>query len=112
MAWLLEALLFLLPLLGYLFWRRANPGVEPGLRLVLAAAAGVVLVLGSLLWFGLSRSLDAGVYVPPHVQDGVVVPGHTEPVRPSPARPSPTPASPAPASPAPPSPNSPSPAPR
>ena len=79
MAWLAEALLFLLPLLAYLGWRWLNPGVEPGPRLLLAAAAGVVLVLASLLWFGLSRSLEAGVYVPPHVQDGVMVPGHTEP---------------------------------
>jgi hypothetical protein len=83
MAWLLEALLFLVPFLGYLAWRRLNPGVEPGPRLLLAAAAGVALALGSLVWFGQSRSLEAGIYVPPHMQDGHMVPGHTEPARPS-----------------------------
>ncbi len=78
MAWLLEALLFLVPLLGYLAWRRMNPGVEPGARLVLAAAAGVVLALAGLFWFGLSRSLEGGVYVPPHMENGQLIPGHTE----------------------------------
>ena len=73
-----EVLLFLIPFLAYMAWRRLNPGVEPGPRLLLAAAVGVVLVLASLLWFGFSRSLEAGIYVPPHLQDGVMVPGHTE----------------------------------
>jgi hypothetical protein len=36
----------------------------------------------ALLWFGLSRSLDQGVYVPPHFENGRLVPGHTEPTRP------------------------------
>ena len=79
MAWLLEALLFLVPLLGYLAWRRLNPGVEPGARLVLAAAAGVALALAGLFWFGLSRSLERGAYVPPHMEGSRLVPGHVEP---------------------------------
>ncbi len=78
MAWLAEAVLFLLPLLAFATWRRLNPGVEPGRGLLLAAAAGVVLALAALLWFGFSRSLEAGVYVPPHLEDGRMVPGHTE----------------------------------
>ncbi len=87
MGWLAEALLFLVPFLAYAAWRRLNPGIEPGPRLLLAAAAGVVLALAALLWFGLSRSLEAGIYVPPHLQDGHMVPGHTEPARPSAAHP-------------------------
>lgn len=87
MAWLLETLLFALPCLAYVLWRRANPGVEPGARLVLAVALGVLLGLAGLLWFGLSRSLEAGIYVPPHMQDGRLVPGHTEPPAAPPAGP-------------------------
>ena len=81
MPWLAEALLFALPFLAYGLWRRLNPGIEPGPRLLLAAALGVACGLGGLWWFGLSRSLEAGRYVPPHMQDGRMVPGHTEPTR-------------------------------
>lgn len=79
MAFLAELLLFLLPFALYALWLRLHPGEEPGLRLLLAGAVGVLLVIASLLWFGLSRSLERGAYVPPHVENGRLVPGHAEP---------------------------------
>jgi predicted benzoate:H+ symporter BenE len=82
MAILAEALLFLLPFALYLLWRRLHPGQEPGLRLLVGGAVAVAAGILALLWFGLSRSLDQGVYVPPHFENGRLVPGHTEPTRP------------------------------
>ncbi len=78
MLYFLEAVLFLLPLAAFLLWRRANPGAQPGWPFVLAAALAALLGLGSLAWFGLSHSLAPGRYVAPHMEDGRLVPGHTQ----------------------------------
>jgi hypothetical protein len=41
-----------------------------------------VLVAGSFVWWGLSeRGTRDGVYVPPQVENGQVVPGRVEPAR-------------------------------
>ncbi len=81
MPWLAELALFLTPFALFALWRRLNPGHEPGVPLLLAAALGVALLLGSVAWFGLGRSLEAGRYVAPHFEAGRLVPGHTEPLR-------------------------------
>jgi hypothetical protein len=80
MAWLAELLLFLLPFAIYALWRRLNPGIEPGPRLLIAGALGLVFALAAALWYGFSRSMDASErYVPPHFENGHLVPGHAEP---------------------------------
>jgi peptidoglycan/LPS O-acetylase OafA/YrhL len=80
MAWLAELFLFLLPFFIYALWRRLNPGIEPGPRLLIAFAAGLIFALAAALWYGFSRSMDASDrYVPPRFEDGRLVPGHAEP---------------------------------
>ncbi|TCZ64478.1 hypothetical protein [Roseicella aquatilis] len=83
MPYLLEFLLFLLPFAAYALWRRFNPGIEPGSRLMLAAAAGVLLMFLFAVWYGLSVSMRPHeVYVPARLgPDGRVIPGQVEPRR-------------------------------
>ena len=82
---LLDVVLFLLPFFLYgIYWRaigyaasqrkaRAHPWA-------LLTAAGLVLVILSFVWWGLSGGeTTSGVYVPPHVEDGEVVPGQFVP---------------------------------
>jgi hypothetical protein len=79
-AWLIELLLFLLPLGAYALWRRLNPSAEPTSRVLALAAAGIALGLAAAVWYGFSRSMDRGVaYVPPRWEGDQVVPGHAEP---------------------------------
>lgn len=68
----------LLPTVVYLLWLRfaAADGVERDMPWTWLAAAGVVLVaivLGGLALFGGS---DQGAYVPPHMENGKIVPGY------------------------------------
>ncbi|MDO9710994.1 hypothetical protein [Paracraurococcus lichenis] len=83
MPYLIEFLLFLLPFAAYAVWRWYNPGIEPGPRVMAAAAAGVLLMLLFAIWYGLSVSMAPHeVYVPAHLgPDGRVVPGRLEPAR-------------------------------
>ncbi|HYZ34112.1 MAG TPA: hypothetical protein VE684_17710 [Crenalkalicoccus sp.] len=83
MPYLFEILLFLLPFGLYALWRRLNPGIEPGPRLVWLALAGVVLALAAAILYGLSVSMEAGThYVPAELDSrGNVVPGRTMPSR-------------------------------
>ena len=83
MPYLAEFLLFLLPFLAYAIWRRLNPGIEPGPRIVLFGVLGVLLMFLFALWFGLSSSMRPHqAYVPAELgPDGRVVPGHREPPR-------------------------------
>ncbi len=82
MAWLAEILLFLLPFFAFWLWRRLNPQIEPGPIVPVLLAVGAVCALAGGLWYGLSRSMQGGtVYVPPHLEDGRIVPGHAEPRR-------------------------------
>ncbi|MCB4822173.1 hypothetical protein [Roseicella aerolata] len=84
MVYLIEFFLFLLPFALYALWRRYNPDIEPGPRVMLAAAAGVLLMLVFAIWYGISVSMapDA-IYVPAELgPDGRVVPGRVvEPAR-------------------------------
>ena len=83
MPYFVEFLLFLLPFAAYALWRRLNPGLEPGSRAILAAVAGVVLMLVFAIWYGLSVSMAPHeVYVPAQLgPDGRVIPGRQEPGR-------------------------------
>lgn len=83
MPYLVEFLLFLLPFLAYAAWRRVNPGIEPGPRLILAGVIGLVLMFVFAVWYGLAVSLHPHErYVPAQLgPDGRVVPGPREPAR-------------------------------
>ena len=80
---LYEALLFLLPFALYAVYLRlaerdqsASARKHPWTFLF---ASGLVLVAASFLIWGITEgSGQQGVYVPPHVEDGRVVPGHVE----------------------------------
>jgi heme/copper-type cytochrome/quinol oxidase subunit 3 len=82
---LIDIVLFLLPFALYaVYWRLARKG-DPEREArphpwALLFVSGLVLVAASFLWLGLSetgREKD-GVYVPPHAEDGRIVPGHVE----------------------------------
>lgn len=64
----------------YLTARRRNPltrqawdGHVPWLVI-----AGLVFVISSFVYIGLVSERSTGAYVPTHVKDGVLVPGHFE----------------------------------
>jgi hypothetical protein len=74
----------LLPAVVYLLWLRfavaGGDGREkPWLWLVAAGVALAAIVVGALT---LSREVTDGVYVPPHMEDGRLVPGRISPAGP------------------------------
>jgi hypothetical protein len=73
-----EAGLFLAPFLLYAAWRIAAARAAPAL---LWAAVAAVASLGVVtVWLGVSHRLDAGDrYVPAHIENGRIVPGHGVP---------------------------------
>ena len=80
---LYEALLFLLPFALYAAYlrlaKRDESGGERKHPWTFLFASGLVLVAASFLIWGITEgSGQQGVYVPPHVEDGRVVPGHVE----------------------------------
>jgi hypothetical protein len=84
MAAVVAVLLTLAPFALYLAWRRYGPSSgEPSSGIVLALLLGVGLMLGSAVWFGLSRSfVPGGNYVPAVLgPDGTVQQGHSDPRR-------------------------------
>jgi len=68
--------LFLAPLALYLAWRLAAAGqMRPAA--LLAVVAMVALLAGGTVWLGLAGRMDPrAAYVPAHMQDGKLVPGH------------------------------------
>ena len=82
-----EILLFLLPFALYgLYWRlsgRDRPDAATRRHpWVLLFVAGLLLVIASFVWWAVSEGDPTeGVYVPPHVENGRIVPGHVEPPR-------------------------------
>jgi uncharacterized membrane protein len=82
LAYLIEAILFLLPFAAYGLWRRMNPSAQPSTILLVLGAVGVVLMLVGAFWYGTSRSMPRGtVYVPAQLEGERVEPGHAEPRR-------------------------------
>lgn len=73
---LLEIALFLAPFAAFLAWRFTMP--EGPSRALLIAWAGALIVLAlALAWMSQENTLPPGAsYVPPHIENGVVVPGH------------------------------------
>jgi drug/metabolite transporter (DMT)-like permease len=80
-TYIIALLLFALPFGAFVLWRRRNPDGEPSRTLLLLAIIAVAASVGSAAWYGLTRREAPGVYVPPRVEDGRIIPGHTEPRR-------------------------------
>jgi phosphoglycerol transferase MdoB-like AlkP superfamily enzyme len=80
---LYEVLLFLLPFALYgVYLRISKRGEDAPARAhpwSVLFVSGLVLVAASFVIWGVTEgSGQQGVYVPPHVEDGRVVPGHVE----------------------------------
>ena len=78
-----EALLFLLPFALYAAYLRLAKEDESDAKRkhpwTFLFASGLVLVAASFLIWGITEGPgQQGVYVPPHVEDGRVVPGHVD----------------------------------
>ncbi len=76
-----EVLLFVLPFCifaGYLVVRRRNPfDVEHWSRHAFwLAVAGLILVIAAVAFGGFFAGRSRGAYDPPHMENGVLVPGH------------------------------------
>ena len=79
-----EILLFLLPFALYGAYLRLSKDEEAQPReahpWTVLFASGLALVAASFLIWGITEGAgQQGVYVPPHVENGRVVPGHVEP---------------------------------
>lgn len=76
-----ELAVFLAPIAAFVLWRwavaRGLDGPPP--RQLLGLFAGLVLIAAWLIYTGERERLPPGRYVPAHVEDGRVVPGHTAP---------------------------------
>jgi hypothetical protein len=75
-----EALLFLAPFLlfaGYLALRRRNPFQVAAWEGSLSwlVIAGLALAVASFVVFGALAPRETGAFVPPHMEDGRLVPG-------------------------------------
>ena len=78
MRWM-ELALFLSPFALYAAWRLAVARAQPALLWGVAALVAC-LAIGTV-WFGLVRRLSPGEqYVPAHLEDGRIVPGHGVPM--------------------------------
>ena len=80
---LFEALLFLLPFALYgIYWRLSKQDESTPTRAhpwTVLFASGLALVAASFIIWGVTEgSGQQGVYVPPHVENGRVVPGRVE----------------------------------
>ena len=75
MIGLLEVVLFLAPFALFALWRVAAPLLPP---VTLWAAIGAVVILaGTGGWYMSEGRFPKGrAYVPPHIEDGRIVPAH------------------------------------
>jgi hypothetical protein len=81
-----DAVFFLLPFAAYALWlvvtrRTLTQAADWEIRTIgYLALAGAVLVIAILVAFvHLDTDAPGGVYVPAHLEDGKIVPGHFEP---------------------------------
>ena len=76
-----ELAVLLAPIAAFLLWRwaiaRALDGPSP--RQLLLLCASLVLIAAWLIYTGEHERLPPGRYVPAHVENGQVIPGHTAP---------------------------------
>jgi hypothetical protein len=82
----IDVVFFLLPFAAYAAWlfftRGSMRNVDDWQARTIAylSIAGAGLLLGAILAFtSFSQAPPSGVYVPAHVEDGRVVPGHIDP---------------------------------
>jgi hypothetical protein len=87
-AWLQVALPFVAPFAVYFVWRLLvvrRPDFLERTPWYLLTLAGVALAAASLVSLAfLTGSPPEGVYVPPHMKDGEIVPGRFAPATPGP----------------------------
>lgn len=73
---LIEIALFLAPLGAFIAWRLLLPEGAPSRTMLALSVALLVVMAGVLGWLSRENTLPPGVkYVPPHVENGVIVPG-------------------------------------
>jgi exosortase/archaeosortase len=53
-----------------------KPAHWPGSAVVSLTIAGLAIAVAGMLWFGFGAQRQTGAYVPAHVENGKVVPGH------------------------------------
>jgi len=69
------ALLLLIPFMVYATWRAAASDGGPSVRVLATTGATVALLLGLLFWHAYADRLPSGgVYVPPRIEDGRILP--------------------------------------
>lgn len=79
MTRLIEAALFLTPILAYLLWRYfVHRGIPNPSRRTLMILSAAIFVLGAgLVWSSLRERDPAGTrYVPAQFENGRIIPGH------------------------------------
>lgn len=77
---LAELVLFLSPFAAFVLWRLLAAEGGPSLRVVLLSACCIVALAGVLFWLSRRDVLPPGApYVPAHLQDGRIIPGHAGP---------------------------------
>lgn len=75
-----ELALFLSPFLLYTAWRLAAARAQPAL--LWGVVAAIAVLAAGTVWFGVTHRLGPDeTYVPAHLQDGRIVPGHGVPAR-------------------------------
>ncbi len=78
MIGLLEVALFLAPFVGFALWRLAGPLMPPFMLWV--AIFMVAFLAGTAGWYIRDGRFPKGIgYVPPHIEDGRIVPAHAAP---------------------------------
>jgi hypothetical protein len=80
-----DAIFFLLPFAAYALWLVATRGSLSNIadwqaRTIAALAlGGAVLLIGAIVVFThFTGAPPSGKYVPAHIEDGIIVPGHFE----------------------------------
>ncbi len=79
MTRVIEAALLLTPLIAYVLWRYlVHRGIPNPSRRTLIVLSAVITALGAgLVWTSLTERDPAGTrYVPAHVENGRIIPGH------------------------------------
>jgi hypothetical protein len=72
-----ELALFLAPFAAFAVWRLTSAQGGPSLGLLAAACCGLALLAGGLIWWTAQDRVGArDVYVPAHIEEGRVIPGH------------------------------------
>lgn len=83
-ALLEPAAFFVAPFVAYVVYllvrcrHPLKPVHWPGSAVVSLTIAGLLIAVAGMLWFGFGARRQTGAYVPAHVENGRVVPGHFE----------------------------------